>query len=197
MTVLNPKPVSEEWEQVDLGVPAVTTDIDWTTKGAVSPVKNQGQCGSCWAFSAVGVMESHALLENKQVSLSEQQLVDCSHKYGNEGCNGGYNYQGLAYVKDNGIASTSEYPYTAKTQTCKIQGGSFKISSVPSTKGCDGLAAAIALRPVGVSVDATNWSHYSSGIFSNCKTSLDHDVLLVGLSSSSWKIKNSWSSSWG
>jgi C1A family cysteine protease len=107
MTYLNPKIYNPEWLESDLFMPPVNADIDWTTKGAVSPVKNQGNCGSCWAFSAVGSLESYSLLKGKSVSLSEQQLVDCSHKYGNDGCNGGYNYQGLAYVKDKGIAATS------------------------------------------------------------------------------------------
>lgn len=98
-------------------------DVDWTSKGMVSPVKNQGNCGSCWAFSAVGVLESFSLMKGKAVNLSEQQLVDCSKKYGNEGCNGGFNYQGLAYVKDHGITTTSAYPYVAKTNACKVDGG--------------------------------------------------------------------------
>ena len=136
-------------------------------------------------------------MKGQTVNLSEQQLVDCSRKYGNQGCNGGFNYQGLAYVKDNGIATTSQYPYVAKTQSCKLEGGSFRISSVPTTKGCDGLQTAIESRPLGVSVDANKWSSYASGIFSNCGKSLDHDVLLVGVTSTYWKIKNSWSASWG
>lgn len=172
-------------------------DIDWTTKGMVSPVKNQGSCGSCWAFSAVGVLESWALSKGQTVNLSEQQLVDCSKSYGNEGCNGGFNYKGLAYVKDNGITTTAAYPYTAKTGTCKVQGGSFKITSVPTAKGCTNVASAIQLRPIGVSADATNWSKYASGVFSNCGRNLNHDILLVGLTSTNYKIKNSWGSTWG
>jgi C1A family cysteine protease len=87
----------------------------------VSPIKNQGSCGSCWAFSATGILESWLLLKGQTVSLSEQQLVDCSRgkPYHNEGCNGGFNYQGLAYVKDKGITTTSAYPYTAKDGACK------------------------------------------------------------------------------
>ena len=194
--VLAPKPFDAEWLNADVTMPQITA-VDWTTKGAVSPVKDQGQCGSCWAFSAVGSLESFSLMKGQSVSLSEQQLVDCSKKYGNAGCNGGFNYQGLAYVKDNGIASTSAYPYTAKTGACRTDGGSFKIADVSSAKGCPGIATAIQSRPIGVSVDANNWSHYASGIFNNCKTSLDHDVLLVGATDEYWKIKNSWSASWG
>lgn len=188
----SPVPLEE-----NLVMPPINADIDWTTKGAVSPIKNQGSCGSCWAFSATGVLESWALMKGQTVSLSEQQLVDCSKKYGNEGCNGGFNYQGLAYVRDKGIASEKEYPYTAKTQSCKVDGGSFKIAKVNTVTGCSNIVNAIQIRPIGVSADATNWSRYSSGIFNNCKTSLNHDILLVGLTSTYYKIKNSWGSSWG
>lgn len=119
MTYLSPRNVPST-EGLNLEVAPVNDDVDWATKGMVSPIKNQGSCGSCWAFSATGVLESWALFKGQKVSLSEQQLVDCSSSYGNEGCNGGFNYQGLAYVKDKGIASESEYAYTAKTQKCKI-----------------------------------------------------------------------------
>ena len=194
---LTPKVYDPEWENANINMPSINGDIDWTTKGVVSPVKNQGNCGSCWAFSAVATLESFSLMKGQAITLSEQQLVDCSKKYGNDGCNGGYNYQGLAYVKDNGITTGAAYPYVAKTQTCKSDGGSFKISGVSVAKGCPAVLAALASRPLGVSVDATNWSHYTSGVFNNCKTSLNHDVFLVGATDQYWKIKNSWGTSWG
>lgn len=194
---MTPKKYDPEWENVDVETQTNGLEVDWTTKGAVSRVKNQGSCGSCWAFSAVGTLESWALLNNRQVDLSEQQLVDCSGKYGNAGCNGGYNYQGLAYVKDHGITDQNSYPYVAKTQHCQKEGGDFKINSVQSARGCDALVTAISARPVGVSADATNWSKYSSGVFTNCSTHLNHDILLVGVSDGYWKIKNSWGTGWG
>lgn len=194
---LNPKPYNPEWENVDTTMHPLGVDIDWVAKGVVSSVKDQGQCGSCWAFSAVAVLESFSLMKGVAASLSEQQLVDCSRKYGNQGCNGGYNYQGLAYVKDNGIATSSAYPYVGKTQGCHTEGGSFKITNVQTARGCPGIQQALASRPIGVSADATNWNKYSSGIFNNCGTSLNHDIFLVGATDSYWKIKNSWSSSWG
>ena len=104
MLFLDPKPDSMIPQFVDETMPN-DANIDWTNKGMVSPIKNQGQCGSCWAFSATGVLESWALMNNKKVSLSEQQLVDCSGSYGNHGCNGGLAQRALDYVKDKGIAS--------------------------------------------------------------------------------------------
>ena len=91
----------------------------------------------------------------------------------------------------------SEYTYTAKQGTCKHATGSFKNGGHSSVSSCNALATAITGRPVSVAVDANNWSHYSSGIFNNCKTSLDHGVLLVGVTDTYWKVKNSWASSWG
>lgn len=90
------------------------TSIDWTTKGAVNAVKNQGQCGSCWAFSATANMEGvNQILNGKLLNLSEQQLVDCSQAYGNYGCNGGLMDNAFKYVKDHGITTTDVYPYKA------------------------------------------------------------------------------------
>ena len=94
--------------------------VDWSQKGAVTGVKNQGSCGSCWAFSATGSLEGVYFNQNKQlISFSEQQLVDCSKAYGNEGCNGGDMPWAFWYVIDNGITTEDKYSYTAKTQTCK------------------------------------------------------------------------------
>lgn len=93
-------------------------EIDWSLK--ITPVKNQGQCGSCWAFSAAGAVEAFYLLKKGQnLSLSEQQLVDCSRSLGNQGCNGGYATSALTYIKNNGITTTAAYPYVAKDQICK------------------------------------------------------------------------------
>lgn len=177
---------------VDIG------DVDWTTKGGVSRVKNQASCGSCWAFSATGVLESYSLVTKKQsVDLSEQQLVDCSRPQGNQGCNGGWPSNALKYVIANGITTESAYPYVGKDQACKTQGGSFKISGQKSLSGCSGLTNGINASPVSVTVDATNWSAYKSGIFSNCGASINHAVLLVGVVGGAWKIKNSWGTGWG
>lgn len=193
---LTPRPASNIQSE-DVTVNAIIGDVDWTTQGKVSRVKNQGSCGSCWAFSAVGVLESWSLFKGSSVDLSEQQLVDCSKSYGNQGCNGGFNYKGLAYVKDHGITTENAYPYKAKTQACAVQGGTFKIASVSTVKGCANIQSAIQSHPLGVSADATNWSKYSSGIFNNCGKNLNHDIMLVGYTSTYYKIKNSWGATWG
>jgi len=172
--------------------------IDWTTQGKVSGVKNQGSCGSCWAFSASGVTESFFLLKGQSVNLSEQQLVDCSKAQGNQGCNGGWPSNALKYAASYGWATQAEYPYVGKDQACKKNGGNIKISGQKSFSGCSGLQSGINSSPISVTVDATNWSPYKSGVFSNCGASINHAVLLVGVDGSNvWKIKNSWGTSWG
>lgn len=172
-------------------------DIDWVSKGDVSRVKNQGNCGSCWAFSATGVTESFFRLKGQKPELSEQQLVDCSGSYGNHGCNGGWPSNALKYIEAHGISTESEYPYTAKGSTCKKTGGSYKISGYSSFSGCSGLSSGIQSHPISVTVDASKWSSYKSGVFSSCGKSIDHAVLLVGVIGGNWKIKNSWGSGWG
>jgi len=172
-------------------------DVDWTTQGKVSAVKNQGSCGSCWAFSATGVLESFYLFKGQSTSLSEQQLVDCSRPQGNQGCNGGWPSNALKYVTANGITTESAYPYAGRDQTCKTQGGAWKIGGQVSYSGCNGLSNSINSHPVSVTVDATNWSPYRSGVFSNCASGINHAVLLVGVLGGNWKIKNSWGTGWG
>lgn len=172
-------------------------DVDWVSKGKVSKVKNQGSCGSCWAFSATGAIESFYLFKGQSVTCSEQMLVDCSRSYGNQGCNGGWPSNALKYVAAKGLASSSAYPYTGKDGSCKSVSASIKISGQKSFSGCSALSSGINSHPISVAVDATNWSNYKSGVFSNCKTSLNHAVLLVGVTSGNWKIKNSWGTGWG
>ena len=174
--------------------------IDWNAKGDVQKVKDQGQCGSCWAFSTVGSLESVDAIKGTGLGdFSEQQLVDCSGSYGNMGCNGGLMDYGFEYVIDHGITTESAYPYKAVDQSCKTDGGDFKISKYTDVGqgNCDDLADAIQGQPISVAVDAESWQFYSGGIFSDCGTQLDHGVLLVAYSSDAWTIKNSWGTSWG
>lgn len=184
--------VAEEVEDIIVG------DVDWTSQGAVTPVKNQGQCGSCWAFSATGALEGLSKLGFGALeSFSEQQLVDCSGTYGNQACNGGLMDNAFKFVKDHGIVHEDEYPYKAVKQACAKTGGAFKISGFTDIKNCNDLATGLAGRPISVAVDATNWSGYKSGVFNNCATKLNHGVLLVGVTDQYWRIKNSWATSWG
>lgn len=174
-------------------------DVDWISAGAVTGVKNQGQCGSCWAFSATGGIEGLSKLKGELQSFSEQQLVDCAGiLYGNQGCNGGLMDGAFRYVKKEGISHEEDYPYTAKKGTCdKKVKKDFKINGYVDIKDCTTLANSITGRPISVAVDASNWSPYKSGIFDNCKTGLNHGVLLVGITDSFWVVKNSWGTTWG
>lgn len=173
-------------------------DVDWTSQGAVTPIKNQGQCGSCWAFSTTGALEGLSKLGYGSLeSFSEQQLVDCSGSYGNMACNGGLMDNAFKFVRDKGIVHEDEYKYVAKKQTCQTATGPFKISGFTDIKNCNDLASGVAGRPVSVAVDASNWSRYSSGVFNNCRTSLNHGVLLVGVTDQYWRVKNSWGATWG
>lgn len=173
-------------------------EVDWVAAGAVTGVKNQASCGSCWAFSATGALEGLSKIAYGTLqSFSEQQLVDCSGSYGNQACNGGLMDNAFKFVRDKGITSESAYPYKAVKGTCTIATGAFKISGYTDDKGCTALTNALTGRPVAVAVDATNWSTYKSGVFNNCATGLNHGVLLVGTVGGAWRVKNSWGTGWG
>ncbi|EAR96137.1 papain family cysteine protease (macronuclear) [Tetrahymena thermophila SB210] len=186
----------------------VAASVDWRTKGAVSPVKNQGDCGACWAFSATGSMESfHYIKSHVLSSFSEQQLVDCvvqANGYYSHGCNGGSFYQALLYASKIGMESESSYPYTGVWGTCKVSStnnGYKPISFVQIGQNTQALQAALNLAPVSVSIDATSLYQYTSGVYNNCnpqQLNLNHAVLAVGYDSQgNWIIKNSWGASWG
>jgi len=188
----------------------IPTTVDWRTKGAVTPVKNQGQCGSCWAFSTIGGCEGANFLSTKSlVSLSEQQVVDCSTNGGNQGCNGGDLPPAYQYVVKNGLESEEDYPYTAADDDCKFDKSKvvFKPKGFKQVTPNDGnaLAAAVAQQPVSVCIEADSevFQFYSSGVLSSsaCGTSLDHCVTNVGYNTSGgkayWIVKNSWGAEWG
>jgi len=181
--------------------------VDWRTKGAVTPVKNQGQCGSCWSFSTTGSMEgSCAIATGKLVSFSEQQLMDCSTAEGNQGCNGGLMDNAFKYiVKNGGLDTEADYPYTAADGTCnkakaaKRAGSITGYTDVPQNNEAQ-LAAAVEKGPVSVAIEADQrgFQMYKSGVFSGaCGTQLDHGVLVVGYTADAWIVKNSWGATWG
>jgi cathepsin L len=185
--------------------------VNWVNKGAVTAIKNQGQCGSCWAFSTTGSTEGiHQIRTGSLVSLSEQNLMDCSTAYGNEGCNGGLMDNAFRYIiGNNGIDLESYYPYTAAQGTCKYSTSwlGAQISSFADVQSGNeaALAASVNTQPVSVAIDASHESFqlYKSGIYSDpacSSTALDHGVLAVGYGTSTadyWLVKNSWGTDWG
>jgi len=187
------------------------TSVDWTTKGVVTPVKNQGDCGSCWAFSATGSIEcEYAIAHGVLNSLSEQQLVDCSVAEGNLGCSGGEMDAAFQYViKEGGLCTETEYPYTAsdgicKAATCGKLYDPIKNYTDVTKKDEAALEDAAVLGCVSVAIQANQFAfqYYSSGILTgNCGTDLDHGVLVVGYGVDNgqdyWKVKNSWGTDWG
>ncbi len=189
------------------------SSIDWRAKGAVTSVKDQGQCGSCWTFSATGAIEgAWAIAKGKLIDFSEEELVECAGlKYGSMGCNGGQMDGAFKYVIENGQCTLSSYPYTSGTG----QSGSCKTSCTPvaTLSSCSdvtpndqiSLKGAVAKQPVSIAIEADTryFQSYSSGILdsTSCGTNLDHGVLIVGYGEQNgmkyWNVKNSWSSSWG
>jgi C1A family cysteine protease len=190
----------------DLG--ALPDSVDWRNKGAVTPVKDQGQCGSCWAFSTTGVLEGFEFVNNGELlSLSEQQIVDCASSAG-YGCQGGWPYLAVQYAGQNGLELESDYPYTAKDGTCAFDAS--KVHKVNTgyqfvtPKSTDQLKAALVTLPVSVLIEADQdvFQFYSSGVIkANCGANLDHAVLAVGYQKvgllEAFIVKNSWGTSWG
>lgn len=159
----------------------VSVNIDWVRKGKVTPVKDQGFCGSSWAFASVAAIESILMISRYVPSpdLSEQEVMDCAVATG--GCNGGWTGVGLQYVKTMGISSEEDYPSTNSNQFCQGRTAIFKISGVKETPGCFSLFYAVGKSPVTVAIDATNWAVYESGVFNRCGSVPNHGVVVVGV----------------
>merc|ERR1711962_1120289 len=209
-----------EFADMTSDVSDLPTEVDWRTKDIVTDVKDQKQCGSCWAFSATGSMEGqHALKTKKLVSLSEQNLVDCSMKEGNHGCFGGLPDYAFKYVKDNGgIDTEASYPYTAKNGKKCLYNATTSGANLPSwvdvVKGSEAdLQKAVAtVGPISVGIDASRptFHFYKKGVYHDKHCSnhfLDHGVLAVGYGTAKsedgkhskdfWLVKNSWGKTWG
>lgn len=189
----------------------VPSTLDWREFNAVTEVKDQGQCGSCWSFSATGAMEgAWAISKGELVSLSEQQLVDCSTgiTYGNKGCNGGLMDSAFNFAMKNGMCAESAYTYEAVDQTCQQTCTPVvtitDCRDVPSNNQV-ALQQAVAIGPVSIAIEADTrtFQMYTGGVITSdaCGTKLDHGVLIVGYGTDAktpfWLVKNSWGSSWG
>lgn len=185
---------------------------DWRDHGAVTSVKNQGQCGSCWSFSAAGAMEGAWAIETGNlIDMSEQQLMDCSKYYGNMGCNGGLMDSAFRYAIDQGMCSLESVPYTARDGSCTTEVDSCervaKFSQCHDVTPNDevSLKCAVYRQPVSVAIEADTrtFQFYSSGVLdsTSCGTDLDHGVLVVGYGNEHgtkyWIVKNSWGEDWG
>lgn len=193
------------FEEVD-----ATGTVDWRSLSSMAHIKNQGQCGSCWAFSTIGSVEAATEIDTGvYTSLSEQQLVDCSSW--NNGCGGGNFDFAFDYLKENGSEKESTYPYTAADGTCAYKSGSVVNKRVTGYSDITAyspgqLRAALKKAPVSIAIQANqpSFQHYTSGVIANdgsCGEQLDHAVLAIGFGTEGGKeyilVRNSWGASWG
>ena len=190
----------------------IPESLDWRSKNAVTHVKNQGNCGSCWSFSTTGSVEgAWSIKHNQLYNLSEQMLMDCSDKYGNKGCNGGLMDNAFKYIIDNGLCSEESYPYQGVQGICQSSDCNtvVRLKDYSDIKPNDEkiLKRAVAQQPVSVAIQAnlSSFHFYKSGVYqdTNCGDDLDHGVLIVGYGTDKihgldyWLVKNSWSDKWG
>ncbi|GLU04224.1 hypothetical protein SLE2022_213830 [Rubroshorea leprosula] len=207
----SPRKVSKSSDRYEPRVgDSLPDSVDWRKKGAVVEVKDQGSCGSCWAFSTIAAVEGiNKIVTGDLISLSEQELVDCDTTY-NEGCNGGLMDYGFEFIINNGGIDTEEdYPYVAADGRCDQYRKNAKVVTIDDYEDVpqnneQALQKAVANQPVSVAIEGGGraFQFYESGIFTGrCGTALDHGVTAVGYGTENgkhyWIVKNSWGSSWG
>merc|ERR1712166_1157303 len=185
--------------------------IDWESRGMVTGIQNQGQCGGCWSFSAAGCIGSRRAIAGYPLTdYSEQQLIDCSGSFGNNGCSGGIMDSAFSYVKTAPLETTADYPYKAAKGSCLYSSsqGTGSISGYTNVVhgSVSAMKAALNEGPVSIAVDAsqTAFQSYTSGVVTaDCGTSLDHGIMAVGYDVDEetgveyFLVKNQWGSSWG
>jgi len=191
------------------------TNWDWSTQGITTPVKNQGQCGSCWAFSATETIESQMAACGKGLPvLAPEQIVDCDTAGQDQGCNGGFPSGAYTYVQSaGGMDTESSYPYTAGESgeggSCQFNAANVaaQITGYNSVSGESGLYTQISTNvpqggPASICVDASSWQSYTGGVLTTCGNNVDHCVQLTGYANYNqnnayWIVRNSWGSDWG
>ncbi|XP_033493578.1 cathepsin S-like [Epinephelus lanceolatus] len=190
---------------------SLPASLDWRDEGLVTNVKMQGACGSCWAFSAVGALEGQLKKSTGVLmSLSPQNLVDCSVKYGNHGCNGGFMANAFQYVKNQGIATDDAYPYVGRRGQCKYNpqlraANCSGYGFLPEGDEFALMAAVARIGPISVAIDASRpkFVFYRHGVYRDhtCTNNVNHGVLAVGYGTERgrdyWLVKNSWGVNYG